>query len=678
MKNGDTLKKIVSKSVDEIFAFVNILKILSKISTFREWLKTYHKIEDDSDILEGYKFLLLTSLKCLINGIVQDRSLELAEDYVFFRADFVGIPLRDIPNTCEKTIFIKNIWNLSRGIRKSQNWKELEVSLEDFKKLFIMFDKIYENIKPTKNLKKEDALKIATQFYTYIFLNDTHRGYPHGNIMLSIIDYPITKKILKDSFKGYVYALQYLWFNLQCKDEFEKSCLKDIHKANELFSKEAEDYIDLKIGIPISEEEIKEGFIKENLPEMPVEPLSEEDIKKLDKQKKELLEIKDWYALDKFFGKIQDEIIEPIEKSLKINLVFDPLLTIEKVDKSLYNEFLSKDNVKDPDYLNKKDKESIKKQLDYYFLWYEVNVLDTQKFIVFNGVPAFISTLIGSVKLSEYYENKEKVFVRIFKHPALSEDKCDYSYAILIEAFGSLGISDYSGWLVFFDCATDYSGFGGSLEAMARVFIENLKKNNQIDVKEILVDKDIFKEYLTEKSVSSAFDKIIYQTPLGRFGELSISEIKQKTENFINYFRGRFFEYIFHKWLTESRQNRQKYYNTKCDFYLDGEQIDCVGENKNRIDIFECKITLHTEKIDEIINKIKKKVKVVKNEKGNVIVNPYIVFFSKINPTWKSKLEENGINVIDNFENTINTDRVFDKIRKDILNILKFDFSKVI
>jgi DNA-directed RNA polymerase subunit RPC12/RpoP len=114
------------------------------------------------------------------------------------------------------------------------------------------------------------------------------------------------------------------------------------------------------------------------------------------------------------------------------------------------------------EYLTKNDDKSLKKQLSMAMLWYDVNVLDTP-LTVFNGVPAFTSTLLGSIELAKGFQDDEPVKAIIFKHPAGMENYFDYSFGIFIQAYTSMGLSDYSGWLVFFDCATDYSGFGGSL-----------------------------------------------------------------------------------------------------------------------------------------------------------------------------------------------------------------------
>jgi len=135
-----------------------------------------------------------------------------------------------------------------------------------------------------------------------------------------------------------------------------------------------------------------------------------------------------------------------------------------------------------------------------------------QKNAIFNGVPAFVSTLIGSVELSRTFQSEEKVLVLRFKHPEW-DSEYRYSYGILIPSFGSTGITDYSGWLVFFDCATDFSGFGGSLHQDAETFIGRYLERGEIEVKEEVADIEMFKRYLAEKNVSSIFDQIKYVVP---------------------------------------------------------------------------------------------------------------------------------------------------------------------
>jgi len=135
--------KEMEKGVDQIFSFINILKIASDIEGFQKWLREYHKIEGVDRIFVGYKFFLEACVRGFIHSIIYSDSLDLEEDFVFFRARFVGVTLEDIPTTCEKTIFIKNIWNLSRGIREAREWEDMARSIKDFDSLFHAFDEIF-------------------------------------------------------------------------------------------------------------------------------------------------------------------------------------------------------------------------------------------------------------------------------------------------------------------------------------------------------------------------------------------------------------------------------------------------------------------------------------------------------------------------------------------------------
>ncbi len=633
MDTADYSKKAVTKSIDMIFSFINVLKIASETHEFRRWLKNYHKIENDEDIFEGYRFFLMISLKCLIESIVDDSALELEEDDVFFRATAVGIALEDIPNTCEKIIFIKNIWNLARGIRKSKNWEQLEVDLKILEKLFLVFDRIHDNIILTRNISKDDAFRIITEAYIHIFLNDTQRIYPLGNILSSTTKkYPKRYLDAKNVFKGYVYSLQYLWFILLGANRFEESCIKNLHRAPEIYSEEIED------------QELRKFFAE-------FEQISEKGLKKTGKEK--LSQIKEWLALDKFFWKIEMEIMAPIEKEIRMKLTIDPLLLLEKVDKSIYRELLSRDNIEDPEYLHKNDKKSIKKQLDYNLLWYEVNTLDIKGVTIFSGVPAFINTLLGAIGLKEYYGIDEKVLVRIFRHPTPERGKYDYSFGIIIGAYSE--ISDYSGWLIFFNCATDYSGFGGSLYRRTEHFIRKFSEKGLIEVKEFLIDKNVFREYLAERGISSVY-------------QLSLPLIR----NYISNFKGRFFEYVFHKWINESG----KYNSTRCDFYLAGEEIDCIGITENEIEVFECKLDLHMNEIDKTIEQIRRKTEVIRKEMKKDNVKPNLVVFYDIRPNLELKFRGEGINVIKNFRDKVKDDRIFNGVRKELLELLDYGFIK--
>lgn len=641
MEENNIIDRIPSKSIDEIFAFINILKIASKSKDFRKWLKDYHKIENDSDVFEGYKLFLMTIFKCLINSILEDESLQLEEDEVLFRANFVGVPLYEIPNTCEKTIFIKNIWKFAESIIVSKKWEEIDSRLNNLQLLFHVFDVLYQNVSSTKDIEKEEAIKTISKIYTHRFLNDTHKGYPLGYIFPAILD--INKDDIKfqNSFKGYVYSLQYLWYNLLDFNEFEASCIKNLHKSMEFFGKESEKIIKTEFEMFADNERIEE-IVKEKI---------------------------EWVSLDRFYPRILKEIIDPIIKRYEINLFTDSLLTIKDIDKSLLKDFLSKEKIRDPDYLKKNDKESLNKQLDYHFLWYEVSTLNIiGENAVYNGAPAFEAALVGMVNINRYFKIEDKVLVRVFKHPVHGENGFDYSFAILIRAFGT--ISDYSGWLVFFDCATDYSGLGGSLYESIKIFIEIFEKKKLIDVKTITIDKDVLKEYLLNKARISKNFPLRYPIIDSSSIILDVQKVRKEFEDYIGYLKGKFFEYVVYKWINEGGFNN--YMSCKCDFILDGEEIDCLGEADTHIDLFECKINLHSDSINDIISQIEKKAHILKNIYKKD-VNSYLVIYHPQRETNKKLrlFEEKGIKVIDNFREEIDRNRIFDRVRKDIHRILE-------
>jgi len=297
----------------------------------------------------------------------------------------------------------------------------------------------------------------------------------------------------------------------------------------------------------------------------------------------------------------------------------------------------------------------LKKKLDYHFLWYGVHVLDGS-YSTFSGVPAFISTLLGLIELNKHYGVNEKVKVKIFKHPVRPGQNY-YSFSILISV--AMFYSDLSGWLVYYDCATDFSGFGGTLYREAKKIIDDLKSKDLVKVEEISVDKEIFKEYLKERSRISIFDTIIF------------SEKKRPLEDFLARYKGTIFEYIVYHWLNESKPEGKVKLNT----WVEKEEIDCIHEDEDVIEIYECKFTLHTDKIDETIDQIKRKVSAlnkVYNHSKRVV--PNLVVYNVGSSEHIKKIKEQGINVII-FRDIIYQDRIFVRKREDLMKILDEDLG---
>lgn len=220
---------------DEVFATINCINIISDTEKFQKWLEKEHGIKEFNCIFEGYKFFLESAIRSFLKGIIYDSSLSIEEDFVFYRARFCGIPLSKIPNTCEKTILMKNLNKELRIIKKAENWADLKKALNQFNEnVTKRFDKIfndYAKFSSKLDIDKKGALDYVTMFYVMIYLNDTSRAIPHGfQVSLLETQWRKVKKQLKEGFKGYKYALQYVWLCLLGKKFFKKS-VRNLHQA---------------------------------------------------------------------------------------------------------------------------------------------------------------------------------------------------------------------------------------------------------------------------------------------------------------------------------------------------------------------------------------------------------------------------------------------------------------
>ncbi len=458
--------------MDRIISFLNLLKIISDIDSFRKWIVEYHQIEDDSNLIEGYIFFVEVVTNDLIESFCLSSVFDLEEDITYIRAQSAGVYIDDIPNTCEKTVFIKNIWNKFRHTEGLSSWDKIKKYWKSTTDLFLTFDQIYnEHVVINKNVDKDFALKAVSMFYTYIFLNDTNRGKPH-TYPSPILKNNLTYDRLEKSYIGYVFCLQYIWYILLGEDEFEKSSLKSLHEPYDKYSHKI---VKKHQIFPFRKKQFDES---------------------------ESTSLVKWKSLDRFFSIIKSEIIEPLEKKLGDKYFIDGLLILTTpFERSILFHLLSKNNLKNPDYIDNDTSIELKiKRLDYYFLWERFFKIDCKQ-IVLDGATPFIDLLIGAIEKNQYFNNEDKIELLRIKHPAIGKSNFDYTYAILIESYSN--ISDYSVWYVFFDCATDYSGFGGSMHHNIELFLEKYEKENVIYVREITIEKDFFEKYIDQGILST-------------------------------------------------------------------------------------------------------------------------------------------------------------------------------
>jgi hypothetical protein len=627
------------RNADYIFSSINILKISSNTREFKEWLKEYHGITNDSELYQGYRFFIITSLKLVLNSFSLSSGFNIKRDFVYNRAEFVGVPIEDIPNSCERIVLMKNIWNLHEEVQDSKNWNDIITAIGKLDQLFSTFDRLYEySVLTDDNFEKDYVLNIQTMLSVLVFLNDTKRGIPQASIFPVIIVPKIKEEYFSNAFKGYVYTLQYLWYKLLGDNKFKNECVRDLHKT--IIGKQKKSVLSI--------------FNHE-------EDLTDEE--------------KEWKKLDLYFGKINEEIVKPLKGVLDNHLTM-PENCINISNKSLFKPFLN-NTVKNPVYLTKYDPASMKKRLNLLLLWYTVNVLDKDVSHLFNGVPTFIQTMIGSIELNKYYNVDDNILVRIFKHP-VGKDEYDYSFGLFINGQNSW-YADYSGWLIFYNCATDYSGFGGSNLEYAKKFLREYQEH--IELREITISKKIFKEYIIEKSIANEGNDFhiekdeneedqdnITKSIDDKTSKLIESLDKQDFNQFMGNVKGKFFEYVFFK----LKHDDKIYEKLECDSKKYG-QIDCVGYLKDRIDVYECKYAIHSDKLDDDIDQLLKKRDEFTKEKGLKVI-PYIVTYKKMNKNIKEQLTEKDIKVIDDFRTVIeNSNEILLKNSiTDIMHILDY------
>ena len=424
----------------DILGAVHLLSILFDVEGFERWLASYRGLGKAAHIFDGYMFGLRILVRLLHRAIDFDFSLDLTEDFVLSRARFCGIPIAEVPNSCEKAILLRNIHKASRNLLGSKSWVQLESRAKEFSDaILIPLRRLLSYTKltlPKVTPDHETAVNFVSQWQIHLFLNDTRRGYPHDYHQPLLPD-KLTKERLTKAFEGYKLAVQYLWYRL-LGDEFPSSVAADIHKAT------------------------------------------------------------NWREFDEYYRPIQYELVDPKEKLTGLSGGFNTLLVAEAGAKGTISELLEPKAKEQP--------LSPQKELQRKFFWYDIELVDASS-TIFSGVLTFISLLNGTVVLRQRVGNSDPLLVMRVKHPVGGAESHDYSYGILLEARSSFGISDYSGWLLFYDCCGDYSGFAGSQYAMAEQEVQEHLNQKVIEVHEVTIPKDSLLNLMRSKDVMLAAEQ---------------------------------------------------------------------------------------------------------------------------------------------------------------------------
>ena len=639
---SDTL----SRDASDVVASVEILTLVGAIPQFRQWLVEKKGIPRNEHDLRGIQFFMEVGLNSLAYAVRLDSTLEMSESHALSRAEFRGIDIDEVPNDCEKTILLKRIRLIARHIRKCKTWTDLEVSIDELNQLTSVIRKgIQKSIAPGYCLSRQDAVNLATKKHLLLYFQNTEKGIPVICLLSGFQESRKTGWLLADVFRTYVLCLEYVWA------EFPFSRLTHSRTRN----------IENKIGefkpVVIDHLEREESFFS-SLPGARREP------PKHDRTSKEEQGLVSWMALDLWSKKLYESELEPMERKLGNMFWKEPIIRLEGINKKDLRALFTVHDIPRPSYIEGTTWDARTRLLDYHFLWYEMEVLEKGDVRIFNGVPAFLSVVMGAYRLRQSFGNEDPIVVRVFKHPVTKFEKgYEYSYAMLMEVYGML--SDFSGWLVFSDCAGEYSGHPEPECQMARKWLERMEREGQINLEEITIALNHFKRYLQENG------RVLVETDRG----LTIMDSRRVIENLremISISRGKLFEYIVYKWLS----SEAKYSELKGPGDFRGEQVDCLGINDSVVDVYECKVDIH-KRIEEVIGQVLAKQEAVRKEFPGRKVVPYLVVYLEVETARSLELMRFGIRVIDNFRKKIRSGGINKSDKEQIVRILDYQAARI-
>lgn len=644
-QKGEILDTL-SRDASDVVASVEILTLVAGMPQLRQWLVEQKGIPRNEHDLRGIQYFVEVGLNSLAYAVRLDSTLGMSESHALSRAEFRGIDIDEVPNDCEKTILLKRIRLVARSIRKCRTWTDLEESLNELNQMTsIIMKAIQKSMAPGYGLSQQDAVNLAIKKHLLLYFQNTQKGIPVICLLSGFQESRKTGWLLADVFRTYVLCLEYVWaaFPFSRLTHFRT---RDIEER----------ILDFK-PVVIDHLEREKSFFSRQ-PEAPQEAL------KHDWESKEEKGLISWMALDLWSKKLYESELEPIEKELGNMFWKEPIIRLEGSNKKDLRALFTTHDIPEPSYLEGTNWDAKRRLLDYYFLWYEMDVLDKGDVRMFNGVPAFLSVVMGAYRLRQSFGNEDPIVVRVFKHPVTRFEKgYEYSYAMLMEVYGML--SDYSGWLVFSDCAGEYSGHPEPECQMARKWLKRMEKDGEVKLEEITIAPNHFKRYLQENG------RVLVETDRG-LTIMDSREVIESMREMISISRGKLFEYVVYKWLV----SEAKYTELRGPGDFKGEQVDCLGINDSVVDVFECKVDLH-QQIEEVVRQVLVKQEAARREFPGRKVDPYLVVYLEVDTARSLELMRFGIRVIDNFRQKIRSGGINKSNREQIVKILDYQVGRI-
>ena len=119
-----------------------------------------------------------------------------------------------------------------------------------------------------------------------------------------------------------------------------------------------------------------------------------------------------------------------------------------------------------------------------------------------------------------------------------------------------------------------------------------------------------------------AFEKYLKMHHVGFAGGTSEKVINQQ-KCVIADAQGKLFELLVYESLLVGR-----YRDCSVDVSIDSEQIDCIGETENSIDVYKCKVDVHMD-YNEVIRQLLRKRDTVQRLRPELKVVPHLVVYNR-------------------------------------------------
>lgn len=553
------------------YTALRVFSIASDVTKFKEWLKLEHGKVLSKKMLDGYKLFLETAFSSFYHGFAKDNTFKLSESFLFNRALGQTFYIEKLPVTgidgCEKAVVLKNLYRQYVPIRKA-NRNEIENNLTHYKStVHSKFLKLFGDLMTVKGKPSfEEAVNLLLIDQLYILYTQINNNGPTGYDATLFESYWIDNGRLKHALEGYKYTLQFLWHTVLGEETYRASSIINLHTSDTW-----RDYKTYNIA-----RKNAKGFAR---------------------IMGERFNIEEQTSLDSYFYRIREEIIYPLEKRYKRGISrFKDYFKVAKPKilskRKVFGKLLSVTNAKASNAVL-----TVEEKIDMQLYWFSVEIMDGRKIQMHSGVPAFITALEGTVALRNSEKSSyKKVIVSKFIS-SIGKNKNDYSYGILIDSKAAAG-HYYNGWLLFYDCCGDYSGFSGSEHRRAELMIKKHLKAGIIDLREMKVRKHDLKKYADQHLYSAPVTNKIDEKPdvsfkstvaQGKYGEL-----KGLTFELLCY-------YFAHNYYSD-KGYKVTWGGVKKD------SIDLELETVEKITVVECKINIDNYPWEKLMSSIQNRV----------------------------------------------------------------------